>query len=148
MSETNSPDPVIRNSRLFSANPHEVFAAFENPEKLAIWWGPAGFTNTFRTFEFRPGGDWIFTMHAPNGSDHANESIFREIEPDRRIVLEHVVQPWFRLTVTLTADGGQTRLDWEQEFESPQVAAKVRSFAGTANEQVLDRLQALLADEN
>ncbi|WP_437957306.1 SRPBCC domain-containing protein [Sorangium sp. So ce119] len=76
---------------------------------------------------------------------HPNESVFREIQPDTRIVIEHVVKPWYRLTVTLTPRGDQTHLAWVQEFESPEVAARMRPLSGTANEQVLDRLEALLA---
>jgi hypothetical protein len=49
--------------------------------------------------------------------------------------------------VTLTARGDQTHLAWVQEFESPDVAAKLRRFIETANEQNLDRLEALLASE-
>jgi uncharacterized protein YndB with AHSA1/START domain len=141
--ETHS-DSTLRTSRLLPATPDQVFAAFENPDKLAIWWGPAGFTNTFATFEFVPGGNWIFTMHAPNGADFANESVFREIVRDSRIVLEHTVTPWFRLTVNLTPEGRGTLLTWDQQFESPEMADRMRPLAATANEQVLDRLQALL----
>ena len=117
---------------------------------LARWWGPKGFTNTFERFEFTPGGQWIFVMRAPNGADFRNESIFREIEPpspDGRLVIEHVVKPWYRLTVALAAlDGGaRTRLSWAQEFESPGVAAKMRPLVEPANEQNLDRLETLLA---
>jgi hypothetical protein len=52
------------------------------------------------------------------------------------------------LTVTMTARGDQTHLAWVQEFESPEVAARMRPFSKTANEQNLDRLQSLLASEN
>ena len=124
-----------------------MFAAFEQPDRLARWWGPGGFTNTFERFEFTPGGRWVFVMHGPNGASYPNESVFREIEPDSRIVIEHVVKPWYRLTVTLTARGDETRLAWVQEFESPEVAAKMRRITDTANEQNLDRLQSLLASE-
>ena len=87
-------------------------------------------------------------MHGPNGANYANESVFREIQPETRIVIEHVVKPWYRLTVTLTVRGDQTHLAWNQEFESPEVAAKMRPLCKTANEQNLDRLQSLLASQN
>ena len=29
-----------------------------DPARIARWWGPAGFTNTIHTFDFRPGGEW------------------------------------------------------------------------------------------
>jgi uncharacterized protein YndB with AHSA1/START domain len=139
---------VLSTERLLPANPRNIFAAFENPEYLAQWWGPSAFTNTFQQFEFKPGGRWVFVMHGPNGADYANESVFREIQPDRRIVIEHVVKPWYRLTVTLTARGDQTHLAWDQEFESPEVAERMRRLSKTANEQNLDRLESLLASEN
>jgi len=87
-------------------------------------------------------------MHGPNGTDYPNESVFKEILPDAKIVIEHVVKPWFVLTVTLTARGDQTHLTWVQEFESPEVAEQLRTICVPANEQNLDRLEALLASED
>jgi uncharacterized protein YndB with AHSA1/START domain len=147
MSETSNPNAAVSTERILPASPRRIFAAFEQPDQLARWWGPSGFTNTFEQFEFKPGGRWVFVMHGPNGASYSNESVFREIWPDTKIVIEHVVKPWFRLTVTLTARGDQTHLAWVQEFESPEVAAKMRPLCDTANEQNLDRLQALLARE-
>lgn len=46
----------------------------------------------------------------PHVYNYANESVFREIQPDTRIVVEHVVKPWYLLTVTLTARDDQTHL--------------------------------------
>ena len=138
---------IVSTQRILSASPSEVFAAFANPDRLARWWGPSGFTNTFHTFEFKPGGRWDFVMHSPDGANYSNESFFREIEPDTRIVIEHVVQPWFRLTVTLSAHGNQTQLAWDQQFENPETAERMRALSKTANEQNLDRLEAVLAGE-
>ncbi|MES2661064.1 MAG: SRPBCC family protein [Verrucomicrobiota bacterium] len=139
------PDDAVSTGRVLSASPREIFAAFEQPDQLARWWGPKNFTNTFELFEFKPGGRWVFVMHGPNGTNFPNESVFREIQPDARIVIEHVVKPWFKLTVTLAARGNQTHLAWVQQFESPEVAAKMRPLSETANEQVLDKLESLLA---
>ena len=65
---------VFRSSRTISAAPEAVFAAVENPTRLARWWGPNGFSNTFHPFEFRDGGSWLFTMHGPDGQDHPKRS--------------------------------------------------------------------------
>ena len=145
MTPPNDPNAAVSTERVLSANPRAVFAAFESPEQLATWWGPDGFTNTFEHFDFTPGGRWVFAMHAPNGATYPNEAIFREIDPEKRIVIEHVAKPWYRLTVTLTARGADTHISWVQEFESADMASRMRRLTDTANEQNLDRLQALLA---
>ncbi len=145
MSPESAPGAAIRTERVLSVSPRRIFAAFEQPECLARWWGPAGFTNTFEQFEFTPGGRWVLVMHGPNGIDYPNASVFREIRPDTKIVIEHVSQPHFTLSVTLTARGDTTHLAWHQEFESPEVAARMRQICEPANEQNLDRLEAVLA---
>ncbi|MBI5831498.1 MAG: SRPBCC domain-containing protein [Armatimonadetes bacterium] len=142
----NEPDAVIRTERLISATPHAVFAAFEQPESIAQWWGPAGFHNTIERFDFAPGGRWVFVMHGPDGADYANEAVFREIQPCTKVVIDHVSPPHFTLTVLLTARGEQTHVAWIQEFEDPAVAARVRPICEPANEQNLDRLAAFLAN--
>jgi uncharacterized protein YndB with AHSA1/START domain len=147
MSQTNNPNPVVRTERVLSVSPRIVFAAFEQQERLAQWWGPNGFRNTFEQFEFTPGGRWVYVMHGPNGANYPNESVFREIKPDTKIVIGHVSQPRFTLTVTLTARGDKTHLAWVQEFESSEVAARMRPICEPANEQNLDRLQSVLASE-
>jgi uncharacterized protein YndB with AHSA1/START domain len=134
---------MYRTSRVVAKTPGDVFAAFERPELLAAWWGPAGFTNTFDVFEFLPGGRWTFVMHGPDGSRHPNESVFLTIEPET-IVIHHVSKPCYVLTVTLAAVEGGTAVQWLQEFEDPAVAERLKHIVEPANEQNLDRLEALL----
>jgi uncharacterized protein YndB with AHSA1/START domain len=59
---------TFRTSRDIPAPPDQVFAAFSDPQRLARWWGPAGFTNTFNVYEFKSGGRWSFVMHGPVGN--------------------------------------------------------------------------------
>jgi uncharacterized protein YndB with AHSA1/START domain len=132
----------FQTSREIPAHPSSVFAAFENSDRLAAWWGPAGFSNTFDTCEFKPGGEWSYVMHGPDGRDYPNESVFREIEPFRRIVIHHVSKPRYLLTVTLEPVDGGTLVRWEQEFENPNVARGIEHIVVPANEQNLDRLSA------
>jgi len=130
----------FKTTRQFPQSPQEVFAAIADPERLGRWWGPAGFTNTFETCDFTPGGAWKFTMHGPDGANYANESVFAEIEPDRRVVIEHISAPKFRLTVELAPSDAGTLLSWTQTFDDPKVAAAVQRFVEPANEENLDRL--------
>jgi uncharacterized protein YndB with AHSA1/START domain len=126
-------------SREIQATPDAVFAAFEDPSRLARWWGPDGFTNTFETFEFKVGGKWIFTMHGPDGASYPNEASFSAITKSSKLVIDHVCPPIFQLTITLTAHGAGTLVHWAQVFEDAAVASAVAHIVVPANEQNLDR---------
>ncbi len=51
---------TFQTSREIPAPIDEVFAAIATPARLARWWGPAGFTNTFHVCEVKKGGRWSF----------------------------------------------------------------------------------------
>lgn len=136
---------VFTTSRILPYPPDTIFAAFESPETLAKWWGPNGFTNTFEIFEFRMGGRWHFVMHGPDGSNYVNESKFIELIVPSRIVIQHLSQPRFVLTVTLAAHEGGTELTWHQDFHDKELATRIRQIVEPANEQNLDRLGHVLA---
>jgi uncharacterized protein YndB with AHSA1/START domain len=134
---------TFKTSREIAATPEEIFSAFTDPERLARWWGPAGFTNTFHVCEFENGGRWVYTMHSPHGGNPENESVFELIEPSRKIVIRHISLPVYRLTIDLapTAASG-TILSWSQEFDDAEVAKRIEKIVIPANEQNLDRLTA------
>jgi uncharacterized protein YndB with AHSA1/START domain len=131
---------TFETSREIPAAVEEVFAAISNPERLARWWGPAGFTNTFVICEFKPDGRWSFIMHGPNGHDYPNENLFTEIDPPRKVVIKHVMEPLFSLTITLTPSAVGTVVSWSQALESAEVASRIEHIIVPANEQNLDRL--------
>ena len=70
------------------ATAEQVFSAISHPERLARWWGPAGFTNTFNICDFKNGGRWSLIMHGPDGKNYPNENVFAEIEPLRKIIIQ------------------------------------------------------------
>ncbi len=122
-----------------------IFRAFAEPERLARWWGPNGFTNTFHEFDFKPGGLWRHDMHGPDGKDYPNLSRFEAVSAER-IELRHLETVHaFTLEVTLEPVGHGTDLVWRQTFDSAEEAARVRDYVPNCNEQVLDRLEAELA---
>ena len=132
----------LTTSREIPAPVEQVFAAFSDPQRLARWWGPAGFTNTFDVCEFKSGGQWSFTMHGPDGANYPNESVFAEIEPPGKIVIQHVCEPRFTLTVTLASCPAGTEVSWLQAFENPDFAVRMEHILRPSNEQNLDRLSA------
>ncbi len=131
----------IVSTRHYALPREQLWAAFADAQRLARWWGPAGFRNTFEQCEFRPGGRWRFTMHGPDGQDYANLSVFHTVEAPARIVLEHENAPHFHLHITLAEEAGGTRLGWRMQFDDAATREAVARYAVPANEQVFDRLQ-------
>jgi uncharacterized protein YndB with AHSA1/START domain len=140
--ETEKSMNTFSTSREIPATAEQVFAAVSNPERLSRWWGPAGFTNTFSVCEFKSGGRWSFIMHGPDGRNYPNESVFTEIESPGKIVIQHLSEPKFRLTILLGSSVGGTVVSWSQVFESSEVASSIEHIVVPANEQNLDRLSA------
>jgi uncharacterized protein YndB with AHSA1/START domain len=64
----------IIGTRVFDTPRELVFSAFTDPEHLAQWRGPDGFTMTTSAFDFHPGGVWRFVMHGLDGRDYQNRA--------------------------------------------------------------------------
>lgn len=129
-------------SFFIAATPAQVFAAMRDPARVARWWGPDGFTNTIHTFDFQPGGQWLLTMHGPDGTDYPNESRFTRLVPDALFEIEHFSGHHFFLTIHLQAAGDGTQVHWQQTFDTVEHYAVMASFVAAANEQNLQRLAA------
>ena len=134
--------------RIIHAPCRQVFNAFVDPELLAQWWGPAGFSNSFKQFEFFPAGSWIFTMHGPDGQDYHNECRFVEITENRKIVIKHFSGHHFVLTLDYTPlTNDATRVGWCQLFDTVEHYQQIAEFVSVANEQNLDRLEAIVKQQ-
>src|SRR5438552_3058519 len=68
------------------ASPEDVFAACVHPEKLAEWWGPAGFSSQVIDLEAGEGGRYRIRMQPPEGEAFHLSGEFLEVEPPTRIV--------------------------------------------------------------
>ena len=130
---------AFHHTRDIQASVEAVFQAISDPERLARWWGPDGFTNTIRRFEFTPGGHWDFTMHGPDGTSYPNQAMFTEIIPNASVVIQHDSQPHFLLSISLSASANGTLVSWLQEFEDSTIASQIRHIVEPANEQNLAR---------
>jgi uncharacterized protein YndB with AHSA1/START domain len=129
-------------SRMLNAPVELVWEAWTNPEHVANWWGPDGFTNTVTTMDMTVGGEWNLVMHGPDGTDYKNKSIFKEIIPFKKIVYEHVTSPKFLTTIEFEAQGEKTFINWHMLFESKeQFIQVVKTFkADEGLKQNIDKL--------
>lgn len=123
-----------------------VFRAWTNPDLLALWWGPQGFTNTFHECDMRPGGTWRYTMHGPDGADYPNHNVFVEIVPSKRVVLDHLSGHEFRVTATFEEFEGRTKVTFRQLFKKKEEFEQAKPYCIEGNEQNLDRLGKVLAE--
>lgn len=86
---TDTADREIRVSRLIEGPRDLVFSVFTDGANIGRWWGPDGFTTTTHAFDFRPGGEWDYVMHGPDGTDYPNWVRFEVIEAPARIEYLH-----------------------------------------------------------
>ena len=141
MTTESTTDRELVHSRLIDAPRERVYRAFAEPEHLARWWGPDGFTSTFEIFDLQPGGRWRFVMHGPDGTNYKNESVFAEVVPSERVVVEHLSEGHhFFLTITFTTQGEKTLVGWRQVFDDAEHRDSIATFVTEANEQNLTRL--------
>ena len=123
-SNSSTKDREIIISRTLNAPVELVWEAWTNPEHIANWWGPNGFTNTITKMDLTPGGEWLLVMHGPDGTDYKNKSIFKEIVPHKKIVFEHIA-PNFIATIDFEAQGEKTHLNWHMLFETAEEFIRV-----------------------
>lgn len=150
-SETASLQPgrstlEIVNRRAFDAPCGALYAAFENPEMLARWWGPAGFRTTIQEFDLRPGGAWRLQMHAADGTDYDNVAEFVDVMRPTRIVYDHL-SPMHRFRMTMLfaeLPASRSELTWRMAFDYSPENERLQRFLFDANEQNFDRLGAML----
>ena len=120
-SSSATADREIATTRVFDAPRDLVFDAWTDPEHVAQWWGPNGFTTTTHSMDVRPGGEWIFIMHGPDGTDYKNHIVYREVVRPERLVYDHVSGPLFRATVIFEAEGDKTRIRMQMLFETAEL---------------------------
>ena len=58
-----------------------VYRALSDPDELAKWWGPEGFTTPGVEFDPRVGGDYRIAIQPPDGDLFYLSGEFREVDP-------------------------------------------------------------------
>lgn len=77
---------LLHLERVLHAPRERVFAACVEPEQLAEWWGPAGFTTSSVDLDARAGGRYRITMQPPDGEAFHLSGGYSEVDPPRRLV--------------------------------------------------------------
>lgn len=125
---TNMADRELVIERIFDAPRELVFKAFAEPERLARWWGPKGWTLPVCKMDFRPGGVWHYCMRGPEGGESWGKAVYREIvEPERIVYTDAFADadgnpiegmPEMLITVEFAEHEGKTKLTSRTRFAS------------------------------
>jgi uncharacterized protein YndB with AHSA1/START domain len=76
---------VLELTHVLPAPRERVFAALTQPDDLARWWGPRGFTTPGIECDLRVGGRYRFTMQPPDGDAFHLSGNFLEVAPPARL---------------------------------------------------------------
>jgi uncharacterized protein YndB with AHSA1/START domain len=92
-------------------------------------------------------------MRGPDGVEYPNHTRFIEVIPGSRLTYDHGGfedrPPLFRVEVTFTESGEQTRMEMTMEFASPEAATEARKMIRQANgDSTWDRLAEYLELQN
>ncbi len=108
-------------TRVFDAPRSLVWKAWAEPERMACWAGPRGFTVTSCELGTRPGEAFRMTMRSPEGTEHRVRGVYHEIVEGERLVYTWA---WVDangkaghetlITVSFADEGDQTRLTLHQ----------------------------------
>lgn len=131
-------------ARTFNAPPAQVFAMWTQPEELARWLAPPGFSMQFVRADIRPGGSTLFTMTG-YGMTMTARADYEAIDGPERIVYtqqfcdeqEHVTRhpmapTWpetVRISVALREDGpGRTHVTATTAIAGTATDAETATF--------------------
>jgi uncharacterized protein YndB with AHSA1/START domain len=80
-------------TRTIPAPRSAVWRAITEPEQLAKWWGPEGFTAPSVDFEPQVGGRYRIAMQPPGGQLFHLHGEFYEVDPPSRLAYTFVWDP-------------------------------------------------------
>jgi uncharacterized protein YndB with AHSA1/START domain len=107
--------------RVFTAPPERIYSAFLDPDAMAKWLPPHGFTGRVLEMDARVGGRYRMQFtHLGSGQVHAFGGLYLELVPNERIVNTDVFDDTnlpgeMRTTITLKAVSVGTELTAVQE---------------------------------
>jgi uncharacterized protein YndB with AHSA1/START domain len=125
-----------------------VWSAITDPEQVAGWWGPKGFTVPSIDFDPRVGGTYRIAMQPPEGELFHLSGVFREVDTPTRLAYTFRWEPpdpddrETVATLSLEDRGGKTVVELVQgEFATEERRALHEGGWGDS----FDKLAELLA---
>ena len=76
----------LRIERILDAPRQFVWNAWTTPELIMQWWGPDHFTSPMCKVDLRVGGQYLYCMRGPDGTDYWSGGTYKEIVPIEKLV--------------------------------------------------------------
>ena len=140
-------------TRTFDAPRALVFKAWTDPQHLAQWWGPKGFTSPVCEFDAHVGGALRIHMRGPDGTVYPMKGVIRELVAPERLVFssvatdtagKHLLEQL--TTVTFVEQNGKTTMTMHSRAVAvAEVGVGHLQGMEIGWTQTIDRLEALLA---
>lgn len=78
---------TVRLHRVLRGTPERIYRAFTNPEAMAKWLPPYGFTCKVHHMDVKVGGTYRMSFtNFTTGNGHAFGGVYRELVPNERLV--------------------------------------------------------------
>jgi uncharacterized protein YndB with AHSA1/START domain len=142
------PTPTeLKFTRVLRAPRTLVWRCHTEPERLAKWWGPQGFTITIHEIDVRPGGVWRLTLHGPDGRDYPNKIVYRELVEPQLLDYDHgdFEHVRFHVRTEFLEHGEDTKLVSRMTFASQAQRDATAKYAVDGHASTMQRLDDLLA---
>jgi uncharacterized protein YndB with AHSA1/START domain len=145
-----SVELALHMKRVLPAPRERVFRACTEPEELAEWWGPKGFTARSIELDLRVGGNYRIAMQPPDGDFFYLFGEFREVDPTAQLAYTFLYEdpdPDDQETVVSLSFGDLgvwTELVFTQRAFATEGRRALHEQGWTDS---LDRLQELLSQE-
>lgn len=126
-------------NRRFDAPASQIWRAFEDPVRLALWFGPEGLNTEIRSFEFKVGGEYELVMIAEDGRQFPLTGRFVEIATGHRLVMTWLwlmpdatgIETLVTFELNVDGDGTQLTLTHERFADADNAAGHGEGWEST-----------------
>jgi len=140
----------------FDAPIERVWELWADPRQLERWWGPPTYPSTFEEHDLTSGGRVSYYMTGPQGDKSRGWWRITALEPPRSLEFEDgfadqdgqpvADMPTTAVRMTLTEDGGRTRMELRSAFESREAMQQLVDMGMAEGlQQSVGQMDALLA---
>jgi len=130
-------------TRTFDAPRALVFKMWTEPEHMARWWGPRGFTTHSIEIDVRVGGAIRLCMRSSDGQDLWVNGVFREVVAPERLVFtaaNEVDNAETVITVSFAEVEGKTLLTMHQTFPRLDIGRGAKEGWNSSFDRLVDHL--------